>query len=268
MVNTQNQVVWQAAYSPFGEANVLVNTIANNFRFPGQYFDQETGLHYNYHRYYDPRSGRYLTPDPIGVNGGINLFSYVGNNPLKWFDPFGLDWIEYTGQFAVLYGGNVGDYSNLKKRCNATSGLPGFQETSNQNVPDAGPIPEGGYDLSLRSDPYRIARSDPNTGDLLASPQGGIEQIPASANSRLYGRVWYPGWGTWRAALTPRPGTRTYGRGSFYLHNSHKGFTHGCIETCDDMLNELLNYQNSGHPSIPVIVNYGSTSTNGGTWQP
>ena len=58
----------------------------------GQYFDQETGLHYNYHRYYDPGTGRYLTPDPIGLEGGINLFSYTYNNPLNNIDPLGLDW--------------------------------------------------------------------------------------------------------------------------------------------------------------------------------
>lgn len=60
----------------------------------GQYFDQETGLHYNYHRYYDPATGRYLTPDPIGLAGGVNLFAYSYNNPLNLIDPWGL----YPGQ--------------------------------------------------------------------------------------------------------------------------------------------------------------------------
>jgi RHS repeat-associated protein len=57
--------------------------------YPGQYYDAETGLHYNYFRYYDPTTGRYVTPDPIGLEGGINLFSYVAGNPLRFIDPYG-----------------------------------------------------------------------------------------------------------------------------------------------------------------------------------
>jgi RHS repeat-associated protein len=58
--------------------------------FPGQYYDPETGFHYNCFRYYDPQTGRYITPDPIGLEGGVNLFTYVGNNPINIVDPLGL----------------------------------------------------------------------------------------------------------------------------------------------------------------------------------
>jgi len=83
-------VVWSAKYSSFGEANVYISsTVTNNLRFSGQYFDQETGLHYNWHRYFDSEIGRYLRVDPIGIAGGINLFSYVSNSPINLIDPDG-----------------------------------------------------------------------------------------------------------------------------------------------------------------------------------
>ena len=91
LTSESQTVVWRAVYTPFGEAEVEVETVQNPFRFPGQYYDAETGLHYNYHRYYDPTTGRYVTPDPIGLGGGINLFAYVAGNPVNRIDPKGLD---------------------------------------------------------------------------------------------------------------------------------------------------------------------------------
>lgn len=74
---------------PFSEARVTAAAVENNLRFPGQYFDEETGLHYNWNRYYDPETGRYITADPIGLGGGINLYAYVSNDPTNLFDPDG-----------------------------------------------------------------------------------------------------------------------------------------------------------------------------------
>jgi RHS repeat-associated protein len=90
MIDENGSVVWSADYEPFGEAEITVNTMTNNFRFPGQYYDGETGLHYNWHRYYDPGIGRYFGADPIGLESGINLYAYVQNDPINSNDPLGL----------------------------------------------------------------------------------------------------------------------------------------------------------------------------------
>ena len=92
VADATNTIVWEASYKPFGEAVVNPkSTVQNNFRFPGQYEDQETGLHYNYHRYYDPKIGRYLRADPIGLAGGMNLYAYGMGNPVNNFDIYGLE---------------------------------------------------------------------------------------------------------------------------------------------------------------------------------
>jgi RHS repeat-associated protein len=75
-----------------------------NPRFPGQVFDKETNNHYNYFRDYDPQTGQYIQPDPVGLSGGINTYGYVGANPLNFFDPYGLTQcdIDFALQFAVI----------------------------------------------------------------------------------------------------------------------------------------------------------------------
>jgi len=106
MTDDTGTIVWEAEYKPFGEATVNPkSTVVNNFRFPGQYYDQETGLHYNYFRYYDPGMGRYLRPDPIGLIGGINFYGYVQNNPINAIDSDGLWSIIFSYYWG--YGGSL-----------------------------------------------------------------------------------------------------------------------------------------------------------------
>lgn len=92
MSDSKGRLVWDADCLPFGQADVALETIENNLRFSGQYYDSETGLHYNYWRFYDPSIGRYLRADPIGLKGGINPYAYASNNPLNAVDSYGLSW--------------------------------------------------------------------------------------------------------------------------------------------------------------------------------
>ena len=88
--------VWRWDSAPFGETlpneqpQNNVSKFVWNYRFPGQYYDEETGLHYNYFRDYEPRSGRYVQSDPIGLKGGNNTYNYVENNPAAKIDLMGL----------------------------------------------------------------------------------------------------------------------------------------------------------------------------------
>ena len=109
LTQANGQAVWQWAYSAFGDeqpttaAKRFTSEMTNpttgatsipdvtfNLRYPGQYFDKETGLHYNYFRTYAPGTGRYTQPDPIGLDGGWNRFGYVGGSSLLYADPKGL----------------------------------------------------------------------------------------------------------------------------------------------------------------------------------
>jgi RHS repeat-associated protein/uncharacterized repeat protein (TIGR02543 family) len=91
-----NQVAWTWESEAFGASQPDPNpsglgNFVFNLRFPGQYYDAETGLHYNMARYYNPKTGGYEQSDPIGLKGGINTYTYVTGNPINLSDPLGLD---------------------------------------------------------------------------------------------------------------------------------------------------------------------------------
>jgi len=97
LTDNSGQVVWEADYTAFGQARLCVEEISNPLRFPGQYCDAETGLHYNRFRYYSADLGRYLSQDPLGFLAGCNFFAYVDNDPINGSDPLGLFWSTVGG---------------------------------------------------------------------------------------------------------------------------------------------------------------------------
>ena len=91
VTNSSQAIVWQWNSDPFGNGQPT-GSLSYNLRFPGQYYDSETGHNYNYKRDYDPSTARYIESDPIGLKGGVNTFTYVGDNPLTRTDRLGLAW--------------------------------------------------------------------------------------------------------------------------------------------------------------------------------
>ncbi len=115
VTDERGAVRWSGQYGSFGEVrhqsegfSRLVNRSAmahQPLRYAGQYADGETGLHYNLFRYYDPQVGRFIVQDPIGLNGGWNLYQYAPN-PLGWIDPLGLSTRPNNGNYNIFH-----DYS-------------------------------------------------------------------------------------------------------------------------------------------------------------
>ena len=147
---------------------------------------------YNWHRYYDPRIGRYITSDPIGLRGGLNTYAYVGGNPLRWKDPTGLVcfWNQGTGDYVCVNpSGEVYADSFTCNDLNAYSGRGVSRNNPNgQSVPNYGPIPRGDW--------------------LVGGPPQTVQG--------QYGPIWNA------LPLFPMPNNDVWGTdrdpGSFYLH--------------------------------------------------
>lgn len=89
LTNSSGAIVNQYKYKPFGVDNGSSETVANSVKFAGRQFDTETGLYYMRERYYDPKLGRFLSEDPVGLAAGVNPYVYAGNDPVNFEDPSG-----------------------------------------------------------------------------------------------------------------------------------------------------------------------------------
>ncbi|QBH98767.1 hypothetical protein EKN56_11785 [Limnobaculum zhutongyuii] len=110
LYDAEGEIAWSAHYTAFGRVDQLdAIKVKQPLRFLGQYFDEESGLHYNRHRYYDPRTGIFVSQDPIGLAGGSNPYQFALNT-FSWADPLGLASLFDVGTYGSQNGGeHVGD---------------------------------------------------------------------------------------------------------------------------------------------------------------
>ncbi|PTC29101.1 type IV secretion protein Rhs [Pseudomonas aylmerensis] len=167
LTDPDGAIVWSAHYRAYGQISRLdKGTIDNPLRFQGQYFDQESGLHYNRHRYYNPDVGRYLTPDPVKLGGGINAYLYAPN-PTGWVDPLGL---------SVCPGGD-----GCKPSYNAES--PTKHAKANNGEPTL-PAPASKQDTTVRVRHYTSragSKGIEKTGVILAQDNNRVYLEPAKS---------------------------------------------------------------------------------------
>jgi RHS repeat-associated protein len=211
MTDTSGALAWRAEHTPFGGIYALTaGTSTNNLRFPGQYYDSETGLAQNWNREFSSATGRYVEPDPfVFAHRYLRepLFLYGLNNPLTNRDPLGLVRCAYYIKAKTLCC--VSDSGTASWCAEAKAGQGACQD--NPCIPcqmkhDEGPLPEGSYYIS-----------------------------PPKAGSK-------------RSPLKPKPGTCMYGRDGFQIHGW--GVSKGCIAIHNnsdrDILTQMITADNGG----------------------
>ncbi len=186
------EIAWRAEYRAWGNTLRVEHIAARTgepvyqpLRYQGQYFDAETGLHYNRFRYYDPDAGRFISQDPPGPAGGINLYQYAPN-PLVWVDPLGLTNLNTntaTGNFGVYeirIDGELYKYGKADlNRITISSGLPTRLHQQVRKLRDlypdkqvVGTVLEEGYESTSKAKSAETARLDAHYESTGEVPEG------------------------------------------------------------------------------------------------
>jgi RHS repeat-associated protein len=163
--NNSGAVANKNKFSPFGEITTLGGTTVG---FSGQRYDSELGLYYFKHRYYSPKLGRFLQPDPIGYTGrDFNLYTYVGNSPQKYTDPMGLQMCWIPGK-----GDPVDSYIPWYDNPNGLSGAEWFGEFLIETIKDM-TIGDAQKFLEYLSKPHTHAENFQKAMEIVADRYGG-----------------------------------------------------------------------------------------------
>ena len=162
MIDKNNGGRWRWISEPFGtttaeEAPDGLAPVALNLRFPGQYFDKESGLSYNYFRDYDGTTGRYVQSDPIGLEGGVNTFTYANGNAAAGIDPMGLATIVGAPPYGPNFGRPSKEYQDWWKRFGTP--LQKMLDAMEQRIKTLCPVDRA--TLQKKFDEW-IVRADPN----------------------------------------------------------------------------------------------------------
>ncbi|GAA1942673.1 colicin E3/pyocin S6 family cytotoxin [Kitasatospora viridis] len=175
LVTADGTVVWQRTATLWGGTVRIAGDGSTDcpLRFPGQYHDDETGLHYNLHRYYDPQSARFTAPDPLGLAPAPNHYAYV-TNPLDEIDPLGLAKKKNSGGGGGSGGGNSGggtpstpapgSRAIQPRQPPPKGGLPGFPNA--RRVPPKTPVQRGGGLRPRWEDKNNIYEWDSQHGEI------------------------------------------------------------------------------------------------------
>ncbi|MDD5276204.1 MAG: RHS repeat-associated core domain-containing protein, partial [Methylovulum sp.] len=132
--------VWQWPFAAYGNAQALEDPdgdggkVTFNLRYPGQYYDAESGLHYNHTRYFSPRTGRYLQPDLIKLAGGVNVYTYANGNPIGYTDPTGTAAEDSLGSYIGSFLNDALSLFESSRLGNATGSMGSLAQDT-MNIP-------------------------------------------------------------------------------------------------------------------------------------